>query len=201
MTTFAELRDLTVAQTRRPEVQAITDAAIRTAVLRAHHVDFFPRDLLVGSLSYTPISGGLYQDFPTVTTLLPRLRALKTLYGIDPVSYAQIEQLEFRETDDVYDKDGYQRPSVYNLIGDTLRCYIQVWSGALQAHYYANPVVTEAGFSSWIADQYQDDVAQWAAGIVQGRLGYLEQAQLVQRTYVEPFKEQLVASHLLGNVN
>ena len=45
MTTFAELESLVIEQTRRPEISSVTKAAIRTATLRAHHTDFFPRDL------------------------------------------------------------------------------------------------------------------------------------------------------------
>ena len=74
MTTFAELEALVLAQTRRPEIPAVTAAAIRAAVLRAHHVDNFPRDLAAGLLNYT-IAEAYFYDFPSVQTLLPRLRS------------------------------------------------------------------------------------------------------------------------------
>ena len=55
MTTFAELEALVIAQTRRPEVTNITQAAIKSATLRAHHTDFFPRDLLPTQRTIGPI--------------------------------------------------------------------------------------------------------------------------------------------------
>lgn len=201
MTTFAELEALVIGQTRRPEVPAITKAAIKSAVLRAHHVDFFPRDLVQGSLTYVPLSGSIYYDLPNISTLLPRLRALKFLQSLDSGSFQAVEKLEYRDSDDIYDADGRLRLSVYTLIGDTLRVYPQRATGRLAAFNYANPVTTEADFSSWIADLYADEIALWAAGIVFARTGFAEQAQNFQETHVKPFKEMLISSHLLGTVN
>jgi hypothetical protein len=201
MTTFAELEALVIGQTRRPEVPAITKAAIKSAVLRAHHVDFFPRDLVQGSLTYVPLSGSIYYDLPNISTLLPRLRALKFLQSLDSGSFQAVEKLEYRDSDDIYDADGRLRLSVYTLIGDTLRVYPQRATGRLAAFNYANPVTTEADFSSWIADMYADEIALWAAGIVFARTGFAEQAQNFQETHVKPFKELLISSHLLGTVN
>jgi hypothetical protein len=201
MTTFAELEALVIGQTRRPEVPAITKAAVKSAVLRAHHVDFFPRDLVTGSLVYAPTSAVVYYDLASISTLLPRLRALKFLQGLDASSFQVVEKLEWREADDIYDADGRLRPSVYTLIGDTLRVYPRLHTGRLAPFYYANPQTSESSFNSWIADMYPDEVALWAAGIVFARTGFAEQAQNFQETHVKPFKEMLVSSHLLGTVN
>lgn len=201
MTTFAELETLVVAQTRRPEVPAITKAAIKAATLRAHHVDFFPRDLVSAAILYTPASGALYYDVPNLSSTLSRLRALKFIQGLDSASFAPVEKLEFRETDDVYAGDGSRRLSLYSLIGDTLRIYPQVATGRLEAFYYQNPSTAEGSYSSWIADQYADEIAMWAAGVVFARTGFAEMAKDVQDTHVKPFREMLIASHLLGFVS
>jgi hypothetical protein len=90
---------------------------------------------------------------------------------------------------------------MYTMIGDTLRVYPQVSTGLLATTYYKNPVVTEAGYSSWVANEYPDELAMWAAAIVFARTGFAEMAQDFQRTHVQPFKELLVASHLFAAVN
>jgi hypothetical protein len=154
-----------------------------------------------GSLTYVPLSGSIYYDLPNISTLLPRLRALKFLQSLDSGSFQAVEKLEYRDSDDIYDADGRLRLSVYTLIGDTLRVYPQRATGRLAAFNYANPVTTEADFSSWIADMYADEIALWAAGIVFARTGFAEQAQNFQETHVKPFKELLISSHLLGTVN
>lgn len=201
MTTFAELETLVVAQTRRPEVSAVTQAAIRTAVLRAHHVDFFLRDLTSGLLSYTPSNSARNYDFTDVSTLLPRMRSFQLVQSVDAVTAAPVEVLEYRELQDLYDADNAQRLSMYTLIGDTLRIYPQAATGSLSAYYYRNPVTASAGFSSWIADTYPDELAMWAAAIVFARTGFAEMAADFQRTHIAPFRELLISSHLLANVH
>jgi hypothetical protein len=187
--------------TRRPEISSVTRAAVRTAVLRAHHVDFFPRDLSQYTLTYTPTSGAISQDFASLSASVPRLRTLKTLTCIDPVTNAPVENLEFREIDDVYDSDGLLRPSIYSLIGDTLRIYPQRFTGAVTLYYYQNPAIVGDVVSSWIADTYTDEIAAWAAAIVFNRTGFAEQAKMINDANIVPFKESLISSHLLGNVS
>lgn len=79
-------------------------------------------------------------------------------------------------------------------------CYFQVWTGAAQLVYYANPSFTATEANSWIANTYPDEIASWAAGIVFARTGFAEMAQNFQEIHVKPFKETL-DYHLLGTVN
>lgn len=186
--------------TRRPEIPSVTSAAVRTAVLRAHHVDFFPRDLTHYQVSYTPSSTANSYDIANLSSVVARLRTLKTLYGTDPVTSRQVEQLEFRELDDLYDSDNMLRPSTYTMIGDTLRIFPQQATGQLSLYYYQNPAIVGDIISSWITDTYPDEIAAWAAAIVFNRTGFAEQASAINETHIKPFKETLIASHLLGNV-
>lgn len=201
MTTFADMETLVLAQTKRPDISDITAAAIRTATLRAHHVDFFPRDLSEGVLSYTPSSTAIYYPFSNVSTLLPRARSIKFVQCVDTATGVPVEDLEYREIDDLYDSDGNRRLSTYTLIGDSLRIFPQRATGSATAFYYRNPNVNGLEYSSWIADAYPDELSQWAAAIVFARTGFTEMANDFQRTYVQPFREMLIDSHLLGNVS
>jgi len=201
MTTFAELEALVVGQTRRPEVTAITQAAIRTATLRAHHTDFFNRDLTTGTLSYTPSSSASFYDFADVSSTLVRMRAFQLLQCVDATTNVPSENLGYRELQDLYDNDNVLRTSMYTMIGDTLRVYPITATSKLAAYYYRNPVTTTVDFSSWIADLYPDELAMWAAAIVFARTGFAEMANDFQKTHVAPFKELLVSSHLLATVN
>ena len=213
MTTFAEMETLVTSQTRRPEVPDITKAAIKSATLRAHHTDFFPRDLQVTALPYTISSTAVYYDFPNINTSLLRtlvmfsstvqrlrLRSLKFLQSIDAATFAPTESLEYRDADDLFDRDGVRRASMYTVIGATVRAYPQSVTGLLNFYYFQNPDVAELTYSSWIADTYAEELAMWAAGIVFARTGYVEMAQKFKEDHVDPFKGMLVASHLLGNV-
>lgn len=200
MITFAELETLVVEQTKRSSIKSITQAAIRTAVLRAHHVDFFPRDLTVATLPYTPVSSATHYDFQDLSSTLVRFRTLQLINCIEIASGKPVEELEYRELQDLYDSDNVRRPSIYTLIGDTLRIFPQLATGQLEAYYYTNPNVAEAGFNSWIADAHPDDIAMWAAAIVYSRTGFIEQAKQITDTQITPFKEMLLNSKLLGSV-
>jgi len=201
MTTFAELEALVIGQTARPEIPAITQAAIRTATLRAHHVDFFPRDLATSTLSYTPSTSAQFYDFANISTTLVRLRALQLLQSTDAVTTATTEELEYRELQDLYDSDNVRRTSMFTRIGDTLRVYPVSATGLLTIYYYQNPVTADIGYSSWIADDYPDELAVWAAAIVFARTGFAEMANDFQKTHVQSFKELLLASSLTVTVN
>lgn len=201
MTTFAELYDLTVAQTRRPELVDVTNAAVRTAVLRAHHFDFFPADLVNTVIAYTPSSLAWQYDIANMRTLLVRYRALKTLYGLEAGTGRPVEKFEWREGDDLYTVEGERRTSVYTLVGNTLRVVPALATGSLSAHFYANPDVTEGTFNSWIADTYPDQVAMLAATGVWSRTGFREMAQDKEQNDNREFKKMLIAAYLLGEVN
>jgi hypothetical protein len=201
MTTFAEMETLVVGQTRRPEVSAVTQAAIRTATLRAHHIDFFARDLATGSLTYTPTSAATFYDFASISATLPRFRAMQQLQGLDQTSLAPVELLEYRELQDLYDSDNNRRLHIYTVIGDTLRAYPTLATGTLSAYYYQNPQTDMTLYSSWIANTYPDELATWAAAIVFARTGFAEMASDFQKTHVQSFKELLLASSLTVTAN
>jgi hypothetical protein len=96
---------------------------------------------------------------------------------------------------------GLRRTSVYTIVGGTLRVVPARASGFLRAYYYANPILTAEAYSSWIADTYPDQLAMMAATIVWNRTGFREMAKSTEELENRPFKEMLVASHLLGEVN
>ena len=199
MATLTDIVNLTVSQTRRPEINAVTEAAVRSATLRAHHVDFFPRDLTSHILQATPNSPGVV-NIQNISSLLTRLRSVKSVRILDPNLIPAI-QLEYRDLDDLYTRDGNHRPHVYTLLGDTLRLFSHSTQNHIEIFFYQNPNLTGLQYSSWIATLYPDEIAAWAATIVFARTGFAEMANQFNQLYVVPFQQLLVASHLLGNVS
>lgn len=196
MTTFAELQSLVTEQTKRPDLAAITQQCIRMAVLRAHSTDFFPRDLAEDTVTYTPSGTGL-NTVADIYTALPRLRSMKTIYGMD--AGKAVEQFEYRDPDDMHDTaTGALRASAFTVVGTTLRFNTLRETGTLLAQFYRNPIVTSTGFSSWIADEYPDDIALWAAASVHARVGYDTEAERLIRTAVQPFQRLLVQTYVIG---
>lgn len=201
MTTFAELYAATVEQTKRPELQSITEAAIRTAVLRAHHVDFFSRDLKTGILEYSVSSSAQFYDFASVSSQLARLRTIKFIYEISETGLP-VQKLTFNDPSEMLCDDGCLKTGVYHLLGDTLRIYPVQATGRIEVYYYANPtIVGNTTLQSWIADEYKDDLARWAAGIVFARSGFNEMANKYTEDFIRPFKDTLIQSHMQDEVH
>lgn len=202
MTTFQQMRDEVIALTKRPELISVTDIAIRIATLRAHQVDFFPRDVASHPLTYTvPTGNVLFVDIPALYTAVPLLRTPDFLQGLDNVTLLPNENLEYVPSyKDFWDEHNELRGSVFTLMGDVLKVRFAGATGRATLYYYKNPDVAEATYSSWIADTYKQDLAQWAAAIVWNRTGFQEVGQTTMQQQVVPFQSLLVESHLTRKI-
>jgi hypothetical protein len=196
MTTFAEMVTAVNDITKRPELVTLTKQAVRQATLRAHHVDFFPRDRSSFVLTYTPPTSTSFVDITGLYTAIPQLRTPEFLQSEDTTTQAATENLEYLNSfKDFWDDGGIRKLSVFTQTGDSLRCSFASATGRARLWHYLNPVVTEANYASWIADMHKDEVAQWAAGIIWARTGLQEQANQAQ-AQVAGFREDLLSSYL-----
>lgn len=201
MATFADVYAKTVEFTKRPELVALTESCVRSATLKAHQVDFFIRDSAITPLTYTVDNSAVFVNIANISTQLPRLRSIELLQSIDLSSLLPTENLEYKEYGDFWDTDRVLRSSVFTQIGDTLRVRPAVQTGRFDVLYYQLPNVTSAAYSSWIADNHLEDVAMWAAASVWARTGFIEQARVAQGAHIDPFKADLVAAYLTGEVH
>ena len=202
MTTFADLQTLTIDETRRPELVSLTKSAIRLATTRAHRVASFPRDNRVYQHTYTPgAQSAQFVDVQNIYSLMPLLRTVQFCQCIDPTSGLPVENLEARDTADVFDKHGVVRQSIYTIMGDTLRIYPLIQSGILNIYHFQDPDVSDTSYSSWIADKYPEELAKWAASIIQVRTGSMDIAKINLQTNVQPFKELLISAHMQNTVS
>jgi hypothetical protein len=201
MTTFLEMQNKVDTLTKRPELTTLRDMAIRMATLRAHQVDFFPRDQANVPLVYTPMSGNeIYIDIPNIFDSVTQLRTPDFLQALDSTTLIPAETLEHVvDYKNFWDEWNCIRPSVFTLLGSTLRFRSLANTGRAQLYYYKNPVVTDVGYSSWIADLHPDELAVWAASIVWMRAGFQEIAQQ-SLAAIQMFKEMLVTSYLSSKV-
>lgn len=200
MATFAEMLTAVTDITKRPELVTLTKLAVRQATLRAHHVDFFPRDRDSAVFVYTVPSDGGFVDLPSIYSTAPQLRAPEYLQSEDVATQKATENLEYTHSfKEFWDADGIRRQSVFTINGESLRCSFASVTGRARLWYFKNPIVTDAAYSSWIANAHQDEVAQWAAGIIWARTGFNEQAAQVQSS-IEAFKADLVSSYLMNKI-
>ncbi len=199
-TTFTNMQTAVYELTKRPELVAVTNLAIRTATLRAHAVDMFPRDRASHVFTYTPNTTGAFSDLENIYTAIRLLRIPDFLQSEDAVSFAPTENLEYIvSVDDFWDDANQRKTSVFTQVGTSLKCSFASATGRARLWYYANPDTSSTSYSSWIADTYVDELAYWAAGIVWSRSGMQEIAQQAQQ-HITAFKDLLVTSHLRAKI-
>jgi hypothetical protein len=197
---FSDMTALVNAITKRPELVTLTEAAVRTATLRAHHTDFFHRDRDSVVLTYTVPASGSFVDIAGVYTSAPQLRAAEFMQSEDATTFTATENLEWVTSfKNFFDDTNVAKLSVFTVLGETIKASFASATGRARLFYYKNPVVTNAAYASWIADAHSDEVAMWAAGIVWARTGNQEMAREAQ-TAVEMFKADLLASYLMNKI-
>lgn len=202
MTTFADMQAAVIAQTKRPELVAVTDSAIRMATLRAHQVDFFPRDQANVQLTFAVLGNNqIFVDIPDIYTQVPRIRTPDFVQSLDVNTLMPNEILEYVvDYKNFWDEYNELKSSVFTMLGNTLRIRSLANSGKAQLYFYQNPDTSTATYNSWIADLYKEELALWAAAIVWQRSGFQEIAAGIQTNNVLPFKDMLVSSHLSSKV-
>lgn len=161
---FAEV----ISITNRPDLQAETALAIRSATLAMHGFAMFPRDLATVSIAdgITAGSNDVTIDGPTE---LPGLRGLSRVVRLDSQG-AQLEfpEIEIVELDDLLDPVyGTPKDNVAYIAGTSVRVLCNAGVTALRVSYFKLPTVLPIDqYSSWIADIYPDGIITMAAAKV-----------------------------------
>lgn len=185
--TLTELQQEVYTITNRPDLVAETLAAVRSATLKSHQLDFFPKDIHETGISF-PVASYLQQI--EYRTILPRWRALKylrktTSLGSDTGPFFTVLSIPEMTVDDY----GVNRNDVCYLAG----AVIQVRSST-QFQYallgcYLNPDITVSGYSSWVAMDHPFAIIYEAAATVFRMTGDMEQAGAFMRLAAD---EQLI---------
>lgn len=191
-TMLARVQELT----RRPDIQDTTKLAIRAATLRAHKKGQFSFDLKSTNFTYAaPSDGSAFVNLTsTLLTVAPQFRADTHIVGTDSVGNP-MEFLDHIDPVGLFYQDGTRKTSVYVQLGQTLTIYPQLFTGYAKLFYYANPIVTDVSYSSWIADMYPDELAQWATAIVWMRTGRVEDAKVLLQGMINDFVATLIENH------
>ena len=155
MTTLAQLAADVYRVTNRPDLTNETYIAIRAATLRFHMADDWVQSEATSVVPVVPLFTGDFR-YSFLTTSLTRFRKIKYIkeYVTPPNPwYIQFERLA---PDDLL--DGYQteKENYWTRIGNGISLRATREISNLEVVYYQLPDVSEATYSSWIADMFQD---------------------------------------------
>lgn len=170
---LAELITEVYSLTGRPDRVAETLSAIKSATLKAHQTDYYYKDIFESGISFSTSD---YIQSLDYRLLLPRWRALKYLRKYAPTTNTPAKELDIILPDNVLDSYKVTKTDVCYVAG----AYVQINSSTQESVYlmgcYINPDITEAGYTSWIANDHPYAIIFDAAATVFKAIGKDEEA-------------------------
>lgn len=160
--------------TNRPDLVAETKAAVRSATLKLHQIEYFHKDIFETGINFGTLA---YIHTFEYRTLFPKFRSLKYFRKAEASGEAG-KFLEVLTTpEDVVDQYNNNKTDVCYVAGSALKVLsaTEFQYGILGCYLY--PDITEVGFSSWIALDHPFAIVYEAAGKVFKLLGKTEEFQ------------------------
>lgn len=167
--------------TNRPDLVAETQLAVKAATLQLHKSDFFSKDLIEQTLTFSVAS--YLQQIP-YRTLFPRYRALSYIRKYNPnyntspnvldlntLYYQNGVGKEFTiiSPDQIFDSYAEQRYDVCYLAGDMINIKSSTKDSYAIMGVFQNPdISTPEKYYSWIAVEAPYAIVYLAASIVYG---------------------------------
>lgn len=182
MATFAELLSDVNTVTNRPDLVNETKLAVKAATLKAHHSDFYPKDLFEIAVEWpTPA----FIQSLEYRTLIPRWRAFKYLRKYQ--NGAPSTFISLLTPEQTLDRYNVNREDICYLAGEI----IEIRSSTADQHHiigcYVNPILDENSYSSWIATDHPYAIVYEAARSVFKAIGWDEQAQSLRQEVAEQY--------------
>ena len=171
--TFNELLAEVYILTNRPDLVAETKSAIRAATLKMHQTDFYSKDIYE---TYITLGTAAYVHSIDYISLINNLRSFKYVRKIDSSGEAAAF-IEILSPEELFDSYRQAKVDVAYVAGRVLEIKSSTEVDKLLLACYIRPVVTDSGFSSWVAEQYPYAIVYEAARVVFKTIGYDEQSR------------------------
>lgn len=146
---YSELLEEVRLITNRPDLVDETASAVRAATLKAHLSDYYSRDLYEEGVEFTGSSALQSLD---LYKLISNFRTLKYFRRVDDAADTEGTFLQILTPEEIFDPYGVSRTDIAYVAGRILeiRAATPFQYGLLGCYVF--PIVTEAGYSSWVAD-------------------------------------------------
>ena len=197
MTTLATLISDVYSLTNRDDLVAETALAVRAATLKMHQSDFYPRDIYETGIDFGASDYTQQLDYKG---LIPTWRSLKYLRKYDYTTSPGSAGIGFRviTPDQIFDSYHIEVKDVMYLAGSYFNIKSSTSFQYALLGCYVLPVVTDAAYSSWIADDHPYAIECEAARVIFKMIGYDEQSAAYERLVAEQVAE-LKMSQILAN--
>lgn len=172
---LTEITTEVYALTKRPDLVAQTEAAIRMATLRAHHLDFWQRDLREEIVDFTTPAFTVSWAYKTA---YPRFRSVNYIVKAEhPSNEPYGAPLKNVTPLGVYDEYDAQKQNVWYMAGTVINLRFSEQVRKIAIGFYQHPNIVAPDYESWIADDYPWVIIQRAAERVLSGIGFEDLAR------------------------
>lgn len=184
--TYDELVTAVYDITNRPDLIAETASAIRAATLKAHHTDFYSRDIYEQTVQFDTLC--YHQSFD-LYMVASNYRAISYFRPIDSCTEEAVgPYVEIITPEEIFDAYGCNRAGVAYVAGRMLEIRHSVDFDKALYGYYVNPIVTPVEcYASWIAHVQPYAIINEAIRVMFKMIGYDEQAAMYNRLVAEEY--------------
>ena len=183
-----------VSLTARPDLEAETQIALRSAVASIHGRFNFPRDL---STKLVKLPNSSYQTALDIQVSFPRMRGLSQIRLVDqtdnPMTSPHIEVVEIG---DIYDPEyGTLKNNIAYIGGSSINIRTNIPAYGYLVDYYLAPITRRDQFNSWIAQLDPAAILHLAASLVFQTNGNEEKAATYLRMVEQIYLPQLISNY------
>jgi hypothetical protein len=184
MATFAQLVADVKILTNRPDLDSEIKLAVKAATLKAHHTDFYPKDLFETGITWSPV--GFTQSL-TYRTLIPRWRSFNYLRKLDSTGIIPGAFFKMITPENSVDEYYIDKVNVCYLAGEDMEIKSSTEDAYMLLGCYLHPDITEAGYTSWIALDHPYAIEYEATSKIFKQTGFDEQAAMMNQEVSEQF--------------
>ena len=174
------------ALTNRPDLVVETKAAVKAATLKAHHSDYYSKDIHEVTVTLG-VEESAYVYSLDIYNRVSNYRALKYIRKLDVGTAEPAEFIEVVELEELFDSYGVSRTDVCYMAGRNIEIKSSTLFNKIVLACYVSPLVTESAYASWVADLYPYVIVYEAARVVFKTIGYDEQSATYERLVAEQF--------------
>lgn len=187
--TLTSLVDQVYTLTNRPDLVGETTLAVKAATLKMHQREYYPKDLFETGLQFDTAA---YIQSLAYKSLVPLWRSLKYLRKFDITTTSNDSSsgtpgkyITLITPEAVLDSYSVEKQDVCYLAGLNLNIKSSTELQYALLGCYMLPDVTDAGYSSWLADEHPYAIIFEATRVVFKTIGFDEQSAGYEKLVAE----------------
>ena len=194
MGTLATLLTEALAQSGRPDKTAVLTAAIKQMVFNAHRRDFFPKDRVKAIV--TPAAPAV-----TITEALPtRWRKFSYIRPLNSSEATLNKVFTRKDPGDVFSFEGYTVPEYYYVLGTNVFMESADSIVKLEWCYYVNPDLSSPTATTWVTENYEQEIIDGALGYMYKKLGDTKTAREFIDLWINTHLPRILGENLVESI-